>query len=259
MSDERQATAEPHAHGPHEVMMGHFVGHEFSLPVRALAALSRGLAWLEGIGIGVSLFALAALASWQFIARNLRMKAVPALQTHAGLAWLGGLLGHFPAAPNWSDNVLRHSVFIIGFVGAMFATFTARHLRVDAVTRLPKDRGRLALRIVATLGAIAVCAVILHACWVYRDVVMDERSQSSEVFTAARGAMIVLVGTGVMVFHFFVQFLIDCEYLVTRRDIPAWWIAEAVHGGEGGAIEELSEVDAASASSVGQPLSKVGG
>ena len=35
-----------------------------------------------------------------------------------------------------------------------------------------------------------------------------------------------------MMFHFVVQLAIDITYLATGREVPAWWIAEASHGGE---------------------------
>ena len=189
---------------------------DFPAPVRALASLSRFLAVIEGIGIGVSLFSLIALAAWQFVTRNLRMHGFPSV----------------PSAPDWTDNVLRHSVFIIGFMGAMFATYTARHLRVDAVTRLAGERARLSLRVIAAMGAMVVLGFIIHSAWEYRASVLDETAQEGQLFTAARGAMIIIVGASGMLYHFFTQLAIDATYLLTSREIPPWWIAEASHGGE---------------------------
>ena len=195
---------------------GHHVPADFPAPVRALAAVSRFLAVVEGVGIGTSLLALIGLATWQFATRNLRMHGFPSV----------------PAAPDWTDNVLRHSVFLIGFLGAMYATFTTRHLRVDAVTRLASVRGRLLLRLVATAGAIAVCCFIIFAAWEYRASVLEETVQEGQVFTAGRGALIIVVGVAGMLLHFFVQLVIDATYVLGRREVPGWWIAEAVHGGE---------------------------
>src|SRR6478736_3657281 len=121
-----------------ERKLGHHVPDDFPAPIRALAAVSRTVAVLEGVGIGTALAALIALALWQFATRNLRMHGFPQV----------------PGAPDWTDNVLRHAVFLIGFLGAMFASYTARHLRVDAVTRLGGVRVRLALRVAGTLGAL---------------------------------------------------------------------------------------------------------
>ena len=54
---------------------GHHLPADFPAPVRALAAVSRALAVLEGAGIAVCLISLVALAVFQFIARNVRLGA----------------------------------------------------------------------------------------------------------------------------------------------------------------------------------------
>ena len=196
--------------------IGHHVPDDFPAPVRALAALSRGLAVLEGIGIAASLATLILLATWQFTTRNLRM----------------GGMSSVPSAPAWTDNVLRHAVFLTGFMGAMFASFTARHLRIDAVTRLAGPRARLALRVVATVAACFVAGVVVWAALKYRTSVGDEIPEEGQIFTAGRSALVIIVGLCGIIFHFTVQVLIDATYLFTGREIPDYWIAEASHGGE---------------------------
>lgn len=202
---------------PHDTSkQGHHLPDDFPAPVRALAATSRLLAVIEGVGIGVSLATLVVLALWQSIARTLHMGIMPSV----------------PPAPEWTNNVLRHAVFLIGFLGAMFATYTARHLRVDAVTRLAGVRARLALRIVGTAGALVVSAAIAYWGWVFHDGVMDEQGDDGQLFTASRGALVLVIGVASMMFHMFVQLCIDATYLATGREVPAWWISEATHGGE---------------------------
>ena len=144
-----------------EPLQGHHVARDFPAPIRGLAAASRALAAVEGVGIALSMAMLIVIATWQFAARNVRMKIIPALDP--AHAWIGGLLGKFPHEPEWSDNVLRHAVFLTGFLGAMFASYTARHLRIDALTRLAPPRPRLALRVASTFGAIVIGSLIIWA------------------------------------------------------------------------------------------------
>lgn len=195
---------------------GHHLPADFPAVVRALALASRGLAVLEGVAIGLGLLSLVVLALWQSVARTLHM----------------GILPSVSPAPEWTVGVLRHAVFVIGFAGAMFATYTARHLRVDAVTRLLGVRARLLFRVVGTLGALAVCAILVYWAWQFRLSVMDELGEPGAIFNAARGAMVLLVGVACMAFHFVVQLAIDLTYLISGREVPSWWIAEATHGGE---------------------------
>jgi TRAP-type C4-dicarboxylate transport system permease small subunit len=200
-----------------EVRPGHHVPPDFPAPVRALAALSRALAVLEGAGIAACLVALVALAVLQFVARNLRLH---------GQVWV-------PPPPLWIDGVIRHAVFVLGFLGAAYATFTARHIRIDALTRLAPPRTRLALRIPTALAAAAICAVVAWAGYQFLVVCREEASElanQAQLFTSARGAMVIIAGVLVVGFHFLVQVVIDVVYVVTGRHPPAIWVAEAGHG-----------------------------
>jgi TRAP-type C4-dicarboxylate transport system permease small subunit len=204
-----------------ERKLGHHPPPDFPAPLRGLAAISRGLAVAEGIGIGVCLIALIGLATLQFISRNLRMR-------HQ--LW-------FPEAPGWTDGVIRHSVFILGFLGAAFATYTARHIRIDAVTRMAKPMGRLILRIITTLGALTLLFFLVRAAFDFYHVCLEEEGEASmkgQIFTSSRGAMVIIAGLLLIGFHFFVQVVLDSVWVIRWKEPPANWIAEATHGGDPG-------------------------
>jgi TRAP-type C4-dicarboxylate transport system permease small subunit len=207
-----------------EARPGHHVPADFPAVVRALAALSRLLAVLEGIGIGACLGSLIGLATFQFVSRNLRQN---------GQLWM-------PLAPDWIDGVIRHSVFLLGFLGAAYATFTGRHIRIDAVTRMLRPRARMGLRMVTALAAVGVCGVLLRAGYEFYQVTLEEAgevSQQGQVFTSARGALVMMGGFLLVAFHFLVQVAIDAVWVVTGREPPAVWVAEASHG-EGTPVRE---------------------
>ncbi|HEX8950259.1 MAG TPA: TRAP transporter small permease [Polyangia bacterium] len=196
----------------------HHVPSHWPAPVRAIAALSRVFAVLEGVGIGACLLAVVGLATWQFIERNLTQRHV----------W-------FFHVPPWTDGVIRHSVFMLGFLGGAYATYTGRHIRIDAVTRVVKAKKRMALRVLTTLAAIVIVAIFAKAALGFYHITLQEAgeaSQAEELFTPSRGALIIVFGYSVIAFHFFVQAMIDVCWLVSRAEPPAEWIAEAAHGAE---------------------------
>jgi TRAP-type C4-dicarboxylate transport system permease small subunit len=196
----------------------HHVPSTWPAPVRAVAALSRLLAVLEGVGIGLCMLAVIVLATWQFIERNLTQRHV----------W-------FFNVPPWTDGVIRHSVFMLGFLGGAYATYTGRHIRIDAVTRVVKAKKRMALRLLTTIAAIAIVGIFTKAAYGFYRITLQEAgeaSQAEELFTPARGALIIVVGYAVIAFHFFVQAVIDVCWLVSKAEPPAEWIAEAAHGAE---------------------------
>ena len=197
---------------------GHHVPPDFPGPVRGLAAVSRALAVVEGVGIAVCLVSLVGLAVFQFGARNLRLHGLPAV----------------PAAPAWIDGVIRHAVFVLGFLGAGYATFTGRHIRIDAVTRLLGPRARLTARMLTALAAVVICALVIRAGYEFLLVCREENAEvgnAGQLFTSARGALVIIVGVALVGFHFLVQVAIDAVYAISGRPPPADWIAEAGHEG----------------------------
>jgi TRAP-type C4-dicarboxylate transport system permease small subunit len=197
---------------------GHHVPADFPAPIRALAALSRALAVVEGVGIAVCLVSLVGLAVFQFVARNLR---------------LHGLLA-VPAPPTWIDGVIRHAVFVLGFLGAAYATFTGRHIRVDAITRLFGPRARLFIRMVTALAALVICVLVTRAAYDFLLVCREEAAEvgnEGQLFTSARGALVIIVGVVLVGFHFAIQVVIDAVYALSGRPPPGHWIAEAGHEG----------------------------
>ena len=208
--------ADPSPPAPDE-RPGHHVPADFPAPVRALAAVSRALAVVEGAGIALCLVSLVALAVFQFVARNLRLHGQP---------WM-------PPPPTWIDGVIRHAVFVLGFLGAAYATFTARHIRIDALTRLAAPRRRMALRIPTALAAAVVCALVARAGYQFLLVCREEAMEvgnQGQLFTSARGAMVIVAGTVLVGFHFVVQAAIDLVYVASGRPPPPVWVAEASHG-----------------------------
>jgi TRAP-type C4-dicarboxylate transport system permease small subunit len=219
--DRRSPSSEAH---PHQ-----WAPPEWPAPIRALARVSHGLAIAEGVGIGLCLIAVILLAAWQFVERNLVQHHLP-----------------FFRVPAWTDGVIRHSVFMLGFLGGAYATYTGRHIRIDAVTRLLGTRGRMLLRALTTLVALGLVLLFSHAAWGFYQVTLEEAgeaSQMGQLFTPSRGALIIVVGYAVIAFHFAVQIVLDLAWLVSGRQPPPAWIAEASHGeaGEAVAHHELTD------------------
>lgn len=205
----------------------HHVPATWPAPVRALAATSRFLAVVEGVGIGFCMFAVVLLATWQFVERNLT-------QPHQFWIFHVPRLWFFHVPP-WTDGVIRHSVFMLGFLGGAYATYTGRHIRIDAVTRVIKAKKRMTLRVLTTLAAIVIVTMFARAAYEFYKITLQETgeaSQAEELFTPARGAMIIVIGYIVIAYHFVVQAVIDVCWLVSKDPPPAEWIAEAAHGAE---------------------------
>jgi TRAP-type C4-dicarboxylate transport system permease small subunit len=194
----------------------HRVPDAWPAPLRWLAAISRGLAVAEGAFIGLSLALVVLMLTWQFVERNL-------VQRHV---W-------FIRVPPWVDGFIRHTVFLLAFMGGAYATYTGRHIRFDAVSRTLKSKKKLAVRAFTTFCAIVVVLLFTKASWGFYTVLKleaGEASQAHEIFTPSRGAMIMVLGYAVIAFHFFVEWLIDLGWLFSKKEPPASWIADAGHG-----------------------------
>jgi TRAP-type C4-dicarboxylate transport system permease small subunit len=196
----------------------HTVPDDWPAPIRWLTKLSRLFATLEGVAIALSLAIVVFMLTWQCIERNL-------VQAHH---W-------FFRVPPWADGFIRHTVFMLAFFGGAYATYTGRHIRFDAISRLQKGKRKLAMRAFTTLCAMGVVFLFTRASYGFYNVLKmeaDEASQAQEIFTPSRGAMIMVLGYAVILFHFFVEWCIDLGWLFSKKEAPASWIADAGHGGE---------------------------
>jgi TRAP-type C4-dicarboxylate transport system permease small subunit len=196
----------------------HSVPDDWPAPMRWLTRLSRALATVEGVAIGLCLAIVVIMLTWQCVERNL-------VQAHY---W-------FIRVPPWADGFIRHTVFMLAFLGGAYATYTGRHIRFDAISRLQKGRRKLMLRAFTTACAIFVVFLFAKASYGFFNVLKmeaDEASQAQEIFTPSRGAMIMVIGYAVIGFHFFVEWCIDLGWLFSKKEPPAAWVADAGHGGE---------------------------
>ena len=192
---------------------GHSCPADWPAPLRALAAVSRLLAAIEGVAIVLFLLTVVLLSTWQCVERNLVQHHVP-----------------FFHAPAWADGVVKHSVFVLGFVGGAYAAFLGRHIRIDAVTRLVTVRKRLALRVLTTLAVLGVLGILIACGNDAHKLMLEENNdaaQADQFFTSARGVLILVIGYSVIAFHFLVQLALDIGWLLSKREPPASYIAEA--------------------------------
>jgi TRAP-type C4-dicarboxylate transport system permease small subunit len=196
----------------------HSVPADWPAPMRWLTKVSSFLAVAEGVAIGLCLAVVIFMFTWQCIERNL-------VQAHH---W-------FFRVPAWGPGFTRHAVFMLAFLGGAYATYTGRHIRFDAISRTQKGRRKLMLRAFTTACAITMVSLFTWGAWGFYKVLeleAEEASQAHEIFTPSRGAMIMVIGYGVIAFHFFVEWCIDVGWLLSKQEPPASWVADAGHGGE---------------------------
>jgi TRAP-type C4-dicarboxylate transport system permease small subunit len=64
----------------------------------------------------------------------------------------------------WIDPLLRHLVLWVGFLGALLATRTGRHINIDALTRLLSPRLARVAGVLTNLLAFVICLLVANAC-----------------------------------------------------------------------------------------------
>jgi TRAP-type C4-dicarboxylate transport system permease small subunit len=215
----------------------HSVPAQWPAPMRALAKISRMLATAEGVAIALCLALVVFMLTWQCVERNVTQAEWYRSLAHS-TAFLARALRYcvdHMRAPPWVDGFIRHTVFMLAFFGGAYATYTGRHIRFDAVSRTLKGRRKLMLRVLTTACAIALVALFTKAAYGFYSVLKleaGEASQADEIFTPARGALIMVFGYSIIAFHFFVEWCIDIGWLLSKKEPPAAWVADAGHGGE---------------------------
>ena len=65
----------------------------------------------------------------------------------------------------WADDLLRHGVLWISFMGATRATLERKHIRVDLLPRVLPGRLSLIADFICCLISLIVCVVLVWASW----------------------------------------------------------------------------------------------
>lgn len=96
------------------------------------------------------------------------------------LAFAQVLLRHYGQGLLWGETLLKQLVMWTGFLGAALAAKSEKHFAWEAAHLGVPARWKEPLRLLSSLAAAAVCALMLQAAWRYA---ADERA-SGEVLTA---------------------------------------------------------------------------
>ena len=79
----------------------------------------------------------------------------------------------------WGDNLLRHLVLWIGFLGACRATAEGKHIQIELHTFIPEGLFGSVLRLVRIIFLAAVSAALFYASWNF---VTNERAAGDLAF-----------------------------------------------------------------------------
>ena len=125
--------------------------------------------------MAVILFLLIVLAAWQVLARNL---------------FDGGLL--------WGDGFVRVAVLWVTLIGAMVASRTDDHIRMDVITRyLPEAFQKASARLTAVFTAV-ICGLF---AWFSTSFVMEEIEYGAMAFGEEPSwicALVMSIGFSIM-------------------------------------------------------------
>ncbi|ETW95848.1 MAG: hypothetical protein ETSY2_47510 [Candidatus Entotheonella gemina] len=158
-----------------------------------LQRLEQWISVLERAAVVVSFAGLMLLGLLQIILRNV---------------FASGLFG--------ADEILRHLVLWVGFLGASLATREQRHLRIDILSRMLPSKYQLWLDAGTHLLALAGCVMLAQAAWAF----VREEWMAETVLTAGIAAWIVQsiipLGFGLMACRFALH-LVNVRSQVTRK------------------------------------------
>ena len=146
--------------------------------------LDRFLAGLERAAVVVLLLTLLLLGLLQIVLRNILS---------------GGLF--------WADEVLRHLVLWLGFLGASLATHEQRHLRMDMLARWIPERGQPWLALLINLFAASSCIVLAQASWTFVRFERESGAVLSVGLAVWIAQSIVPIGFSLMALRFALRWL----------------------------------------------------
>ena len=137
-----------------------------------------------------------------------------------GTAVYSAIMGNlFNKSVDWSQEVIRYSVFFIAMIGAALAGQRQRMITMDIVTRMLTDRTRAYLR-------VGVAALVIIVCYLLYEGGMQSRgneaqfTQSDDLISVANGIMALPIGAALIAVHYAIHLIIDVRYLAAGRIPP---------------------------------------
>jgi TRAP-type C4-dicarboxylate transport system permease small subunit len=119
----------------------------------------------------------------------------------------------------WSFDVVRAGTFAIAMGGAAFASHQASHLSMDIVSRFISRRTRLIMKILLALFTMFAAYLLLKSGWRLYERVAAEGGHRG-VIAIETIALMIPLGSGLIIFHTLLHFIIDIDYL-RRGKLPA--------------------------------------
>ncbi|NOZ02888.1 MAG: TRAP transporter small permease subunit [Deltaproteobacteria bacterium] len=147
------------------------------------------------------------------VARVETAALVTILAVMAFLAVVQVTLKLFGAGIPWLEMFVRYLVVWVGFLGGAVASFQARHITIDVVSRFVKGRVRRVFGVVVNLVSAILVAVLIVVSLYYIQRKIGDRSIAFAIPRAGGNieflewwfATIIPVGFGLMGWHFMVQ------------------------------------------------------
>jgi TRAP-type C4-dicarboxylate transport system permease small subunit len=117
------------------------------------------------------------------------------------------LRNFFESSIEWGDIFLRHLVLWVGYFGAVIATGEGRHLRIEFVTKLVKEKPRKIFFVISSLFAAIICYFLMQASVSFVELEME--SESTLILDLPGWYFIVIIpmGYAMLSFRFFIRSL----------------------------------------------------
>ncbi len=114
----------------------------------------------------------------------------------------------------WADIVLRHLVLWVGFLGALLAAYSGKHISVDAFTRFFVPKVRTAITIVTDFFAAVVCYFLLRASLTFISFEISDKYTIYENIPSWYAQSIIPIGYTLLIFHFTVRVIRHSQHLI---------------------------------------------
>ena len=150
--------------------------------MKIVRTLSRLLTKVETVLVVILLGIMLLLGFTQVILRNI---------FHSGILW--------------GDILLRHLVLWLGFLGALLATSTGKHISIDAFTRYFPSRVKYGINCLTDFFAMIVCYFLFRAALTFIGFEISDSHMVYAEIPAWYAESIIPLGYGLLAVHFFLR------------------------------------------------------
>jgi len=128
------------------------------------------------------------------------------------------LRGVFSTGFTWADDLLRHLVLWVGYIGASIATKWSKHINIDIASRLLPQRTRALFEGIISLFSFLICMILSYSAYNFVTIEKEFQETSATLHIQLWYLQIIMpLGLGIISIRFLINFIQKIVFAINPK------------------------------------------